>query len=144
MVKVSGDLIHLGEEGICQRPRCYLPRDKHSYCYSINLGSALFSPQLLATPVSHAWFLQRGFLSVPRSDLWGAFFLEKLLVETQPVIELCSFGKGSNLLHLEYTTCSITWPAHPAELSHAKASAWHTQLGHSECVSQEGFYLGIR
>ena len=40
--------------------------------------------QLLATPpLCHAWVLQRGLLAAPSRDLWGALFLDKLLVETQ-------------------------------------------------------------
>ena len=41
----------------------------------------------------------------------GTLFLEKLLAETQTVIELCSLGKGTILLHLEHTV-TLPYQAH--------------------------------
>ena len=59
--------------------------------------------QLLALPLCSAWVLQRGLLATHSRDFWGALFLDKVLVETQTVIELCSFGKGAILPQLTHT-----------------------------------------
>ena len=59
----------------------------------------------------HAQLPQRGLLATPGKDLWEALFLEKLLAETQTVIELCSLGKGTILLHLEHTV-TLPYQAH--------------------------------
>lgn len=84
----------------------------------------------------------------------GTLFLEKLLVETQIVLELCIFKKGTILPHLKHTTDSppppVTWPALqlpvalPAEFSATAGSECHTELGLSEHISQRGFCPGIR
>lgn len=78
--------------------------------------------QLPATPVYHALVPQRGQLDAPSRDSWSALFLEKLLAETQTVIELCSFGKGTVLPHLQHTAGTpLPWH-HPAEFSCTEGS----------------------
>lgn len=54
----------------------------------------------------------------PSRDLWDALFLEKLLVETQAVIELSSFGKGTILPHLECTVNPLPPPAESLDLTY--------------------------
>ena len=43
-----------------------------------------------------------GYAGCTSKDLCGSHFLEKILAETQTVIELCSFGSGTILPHLEH------------------------------------------
>lgn len=97
--------------------------------------------QLQVTPFCCALVLQRGLQVAPSRDLWDALFLEKLLVETQAVIELSSFGKGTILPHLECTANPLPQPAeslgltyslwpHPAESSHT--------VGWLECCAELG------
>ena len=76
-------------------------------------------------------------------ELWGAHFLEKFLVETQSVIDWCSFGKKTILPHLKHkagyplhllnhVACSVTlWPC-PAEFSCSGGSGCSIELGLTE------------
>ena len=57
-----------------------------------------------------AWVLKRGSAGSTHRGPWDTIFLWKLWAETQTVIELCSFGKGTILSHLE---CTAGGPAPP-------------------------------
>ena len=97
--------------------------------YSTSRGSALPGPHLLVPPFCCARVLHRGLLAAPCRDLLGDLFLEKHLVKTQTVNELCSFGKGTILPQLQQTASSLSpveslsLPYHsvacPSEFSHA-------------------------
>lgn len=119
VVKISGDSVHLGEKGVCWRPRCCLPGVEHSCCYSASLESALpGSPASdntnlpVMTQFCHTQILQKGLQAVPSRKLWGALFLflEKFLAEIQTVTELCSFGKRTIPFHIKYTASTAPTP----------------------------------
>ena len=115
---------------------------EHSCCYSTNLGSEVPSPLATGNTSLLCMSPARGLLPAPCGDFWGALILEKLLAESQTVIELCNFGKGTILSHLKFTagvpipTCLITGlPCHPDKFSCAGGSQCYTELGCSENLS---------
>ena len=89
--------------GVCKRPKCHLAKSSTTVVTVPTLAVHYPVLQLLVTPTYHAGVRQRGLLVTPSEKLWGALFLVKLLVEIQTVTELCSFGKGTILPHLECT-----------------------------------------
>lgn len=109
--------------------------------------------QLLRTPLCHAQVLQRGLLANQVDTFGGTLSLERLLVETQTVIGLCSFKKGSHPsppqvysqspppTSLNGLSCPTTLQPHPAKCSHAGGSqVWDFQ----SAISWGGFCPGIR
>lgn len=66
--------------------------------------------QLLLRPLCFAQVMQKGLLDEPSSEIWGALFMGRLLVETQKVTELCGFRKGTSILDLQCTVSAF--PAH--------------------------------
>lgn len=59
--------------------------------------------QVVTAPAWGVYYLVLQPLGCTQQGPAGALFLEKFLVETQTVIELCRFGKGTHLHHLKCT-----------------------------------------
>ena len=88
----------------------------------------MYSPRLPATPLCHAGGPVEASSSWTKSEFGDAFFLGKLLVETQTMTKLCGFGKGICTSHLKFTAGApipyqpvetLGWPC-PAELCHTR------------------------
>ena len=127
---VAGRERHLLET---KMPPFQVPRSKHT-----SLRNTLPGPPTMGDTILLCSGPAEGYAGYTQQQRLGCSFSGEALGRDS-VIELCSFGKGTILPHLQPTasalpTCSITRPAlpvcgsHPAEFSYAGESECHAKL----------------